>query len=326
MRLAPLGRKVATVLVVGAGVAFLALTIRRNWSEIGAYDWRARWGQLLLSVLLLTANLAWATYIWKRVLDQFASGATSYRSLLRISFLSKIARYIPGKVWQFVAVGQLSAGSGSSARVMVTSMLVHAGFVLLSGIITASVILAERVPAVPSNPALAIAVASVLALLASHPRIINLCLTVVSKVARREDVTWTGGWRDSAVLMLLSLLNWIGHGVAFFLFADALVHLGVADIVPLTGIYAFAFVAGYLAVVAPAGVGVREATMASLLRGILPSGAAAVVAVVARLWTIAAELLGVALVLVFVPGPPARDERREVGSPARGPGPDPTDR
>lgn len=301
MKLAPLFRKAAAVLVVGAGVAFLALTIRRNWSEVVAYDWQARWGQLVLSVVLFTGSFVWAAYLWKRVLDRFASASTGYPTLLRISFISRIARFVPGKIWQFVAVGQLSAGSGSPARLMVTSMLVQVGFILLSGLITASVLLAERIPGLPSNPALAIAGASVLALLASHPRIIDLCLTVVSKVVRRPTLVWTGSWRDSAELMLLSLVLWAVQGVAFFLFADSLVHLELPDILPLTGINALSFVIGYLAFVAPAGIGVREATMASLLSGLLPGGAAAVVAIATRLWSIAAELLGVALVLLLVP-------------------------
>lgn len=299
-------RKVAAVLVVGAGVAFLALTIRRNWSQIAAYDWQARWGQLSLSVMLFTGSFAWAAYLWKRVLDRFPSTAAGYPAVLRISFISRIARFVPGKIWHFVAVGQLSAGSGSSARVMVTSMLVQVGFILLSGLITASVLLAERIPGLPPHPALAIGGASVLALLASHPRIIDLCLAVVSKVVRRPTLAWSGRWRDSAELMLLSLVLWGVQGVAFFLFVDSLVHVELPDILPLTGINAFAFVVGYVAFVAPAGIGVREATMASLLGGMLPGGAAAVVAIATRLWSIAAELLGVALVLLLVRGPRAQ--------------------
>lgn len=307
MKLAPVARRVAAVLVVGAGVAFLALTIRRNWAEVVAYDWRVRWGQLALSVALLTLSFAWAAYLWKRVLDRFASATAGFATLLRISFISRIARFVPGKIWQFVAVGQLSAGSGASARVMVTSMLVQMGFILLSGLITASVLLAERIPGVPANPALAFGGATVLALLASHPRVIGLCLTVVSKIVRRPTLVWNGGWRDSAELVVLSLVLWAAQGVAFFLFADSLVHLELADLLPLTGINAFSFVVGYLAFVAPAGIGVREATMASLLGGLLPGGTAAVVAIATRLWSIAAELLGVAFVLLLVPAARVRD-------------------
>ena len=305
MKLPPLARKLATVLVVGAGVAFLWLTIQRNWTEIGAYDWQARWGQLSLSVVLLIGSFAFSVHIWRRVLDRFASGTPSYPVLLRIWFTSKIARYIPGKIWQFVAVGQLSVGAGSSARVMVSSMLVQTGFLLLSGIITAGAILAGRIPALPARAGLPIAGAMLLALLASHPRIIDLCLRLLSKITGRTTLTWTGGWRDSAELMLLSLVNWGVQGLAFFLFAGSLVHLDASAAVPLIGMNAFAFVAGYLAFVAPAGAGVREATMASLLRVVLPSGAAAVVAIVSRLWLIAAELIGVVLVLALIKPPRA---------------------
>lgn len=312
------------VLVVGAGIAFLALTVGRNWAEIAAYDWQARWAQLALSVVVLAGSFAFATYVWKRVLDRFAGSATSYPSLLRISFLSRIARYIPGKVWQFVAVGQLSAGSGSPARVIVSSLVVHTGFILLSGVVTGAVILAEHIPGVPSGGVLAIAGASILALIASHPRVINLGLALLSKVTRRPTFTWTGRWHDSLELMLLSLVNWLLQGVAFYLFADSIVELGVSDILPLTGMNAFAFVAGYVAFVAPAGAGVREATMASLLRGILPSGAAAVVAIASRLWMIMAELLAVALVLVLVPAPasgppPANGQEHGIGEQGSGP-------
>ena len=304
MKLAAVARRVATVLVVGAGVAFLALTIRRNWTDIAAYEWEARWGQLSVSIAALAGTYAWAAYIWQRVLDRFATDPTGFSTLLRISLISRIARFIPGKVWQFVAVGQLSARAGLSPRVMVSSMLVQAGFILLSGIVAASVVLAALIPAVPTDPAVVVPGAVALALIGSHPRIIGLCLALLAKVARRETIAWTGGWRASAELMLLSLVHWAMNGIAFYLFADAIVRLELPDILPLTGIYAFAFVAGYIAFVAPAGIGVREATMASLLRGLIPSGAAAIVAIAARLWTIAAELFGVVLVLLLVPERP----------------------
>lgn len=299
MKLSPLARRGAAVLVVGAGVVFLGLTIQRNWAEIAVYGWQARWGQLAFSVVLLNGSFLLAAFIWKRVLDRFASGTPRFLVLVRILYTSKIARYIPGKVWQFVAVGQMSAGSGSSARLMVSSMIVSTGFTLLSGIIIGSVTLFQQVPGLPPTAGIAIGGASVLALLASHPRIIDFGLTLLSKITRRETLTWTGDWGDSAELMLLWIVNWILQGLAFFLFAGSLVHLDAGHILPLTGMNAFAFVAGYIAFVAPAGAGVREATMASLLAGVVPSGAAAIVAIAARLWMIAAELLGVALVLVL---------------------------
>lgn len=318
MKAGRFARRAATLLVVGTGVAFLALTIQRNWSEIGAYDWRARWGQLAASLLLLAVSLVWSAFVWKRVLDRFEGAGTTFRQLLRISFLSKVARYIPGKVWQFVAVGQLSRGAGSPVGVVVSSMLVHAGFVFLSAVFTSSVIVADRVDLLATNPALAVVGLGLLALAASHPKLINVCLRVISTVARRETIRWAGGWRDSVEIFLYSLLSWIADGVAFYLFVDALGHVDPRHVVALIGIHAFAFVTGYVAFVAPAGAGVREATMATMLGRLLPSGAAAVVAILARLWTIAAELLCLAVIMLLLGAKPGEaGTEAEAAAPGR---------
>lgn len=293
-----LARHAATVLVVGAGVVFVALIIQRNWSQIGTYDWRVRWSQVAASVLLLTTSLGWSVFVWKRVLDRFEGPGVGFRRLLRISFLSKMARYIPGKVWQFVAVGQLSRSTDSSPSVMVTSMLVHAGIVLLTAVFASAVLIAEQVELLAANPALSVIALAGLSLAAAHPRVINLCLRVIARLVRRDTLRWEGRWLDSVEVFFFSLLSWVADGIAFYLFVDALLPVEPHYLIPFIGIHAFSFVAGYVAFVAPAGAGVREATLATLLRGALPSGAAAVMAVLARLWTIAAELLGAAIVVL----------------------------
>lgn len=302
MKLKALASRTATLVVVGAGLAFLALTIQQNWAQIGAYDWRVRWGRLAASLAVMGASLAFGTFIWKRVLDRFPATRTTFPELLRISFLSKVARYIPGKVWQFVAVGQLSERMGGSARITVSSMIVHAAFDLLAATIVASVIAARRIELLPSDPAFALVGASVLALAAAHPKLIDAGLRLIARLPGQDRIAWGGRWRDSVEVLLLSIASWIGLGAAFFLFVGSVVHVAPAHFLPLIGINAFAFVVGYVVLVAPAGAGVREATMAGLLARLVPAGTAAVVAILARLWSIAAELLTLGVVLAVTPG------------------------
>lgn len=301
MRLRALASRTATVLVVGAGLVFVGLTIRQNWAEIGAYDWRVRWGRLGGSVAVMSASLVFGTWIWKRVLDRFHAAETGFGQLLRISFLSKVARYIPGKVWQFVAVGQLTERTGGSPRLAVSSLVVQAAFDILAATIVASVVAARRIEALPSDPIFAVGGASLLAVGVSHPALIRAGLGIAGRFAGQEEIVWGGRWRDSLEILVLSILSWGGLGLAFFLFVGALVHVEPSQLPVLVGINAFAFVVGYLVVVAPAGAGVREATMAGLLGRVISAGAAAVVAILARLWSIAAELLTLALILLVVP-------------------------
>ena len=62
--------------------------------------------------------------------------------------------------------------------------------------------------------------------------------------------------------------------------------------------FAAAYVAGYIAIFAPAGAGIREGVLVVLLQPIMAREAAVVLAVIARLWTIALELIPAALLVV----------------------------
>jgi glycosyltransferase 2 family protein len=98
---------------------------------------------------------------------------------------------------------------------------------------------------------------------------------------------------------------WIAPGLAFALFVHSVVELPGAALPVLVGANALAMVTGMLVFVVPAGLGAREAVLALLLSPWAPMGAAALIAVASRLWTIATELFGTA-VMVALPG--AREE------------------
>jgi uncharacterized membrane protein YbhN (UPF0104 family) len=77
------------------------------------------------------------------------------------------------------------------------------------------------------------------------------------------------------------------------------------------GINAAAFVAGWVVFLAPGGAGFREAMMSALLTPYVALGVAAVISVLSRLWTIAAEVALALLAVVL-----ARRERAAAPPPA----------
>jgi glycosyltransferase 2 family protein len=103
---------------------------------------------------------------------------------------------------------------------------------------------------------------------------------------------WHANWVAGLRLLLLSVLSWIFYGIAYALFIGSLTPIRLTDVPLLAGVNALSFLAGYAALVAPGGLGVREAAMTGLLLPLLPTGVAALVSVASRLWTIAAELIG----------------------------------
>lgn len=310
-------RPLIGVLLVAAAAAFLGMTIARHWRELAAFDWRVRWLELGASVLALTAVLAWGVIVWKQVLDRFEHRRVGLGVLMRIWFASNLARYIPGKIWQFVGAAELARAAGLSRVVVLSSMVVHVGFSLLSAAAVSAVALAAW-DAVPL-PGLPLAVLAAASLFLVHPRVINAALRLVPRAFHDDVLRWNGSWGDGLVLLGLSVLSWVLYGLAFALFVDAIVPIEAAALLPLMGVNALSFLAGYVVFLAPAGLGVREGAMAGLLRPFAPAGVAAVLALVSRLWTIAAELLGGALVLALTRAAAPPEDAGTAGRPEAAP-------
>jgi glycosyltransferase 2 family protein len=130
----------------------------------------------------------------------------------------------------------------------------------------------------------------VVALLATPPllnRLLGLGLRLVRRAPLPRPLSLAGALRS----MGWALAAWLCYGGQVWLLAH---HLGVAGGLPLllqvTGAFAGAWCVGFLLVVAPAGVGMREAALILLLGSSMSRPQATVVAVVSRLLFIAADL------------------------------------
>lgn len=313
-------RRLLSAAFIAAALGFVGLTIVRHWTEIRTHPWDPNWAMLALSTVGLVAVLGWGVIVWGRVLRHFDGTKPGTPILARIWFLSSIARYIPGKIWQFVAAGRMAQRAGISAAVLLTSLVVYMGFGMLSAGIASvatlppSRLLGERGADIP---AVAIAAAAgVLALALATPQVINFFLRLVPRALHRDVLEWTGSAGDGLRILVLSLIYWTFYAVAFFLFVDALVDIPLSSLPTIGGINALSFLIGYLVFVVPAGLGFREGAITVLLAPLVGGeGLAAALAVLSRLWIIAAELLGAgALLLLTSSGfPPAVALREFVG-------------
>jgi uncharacterized membrane protein YbhN (UPF0104 family) len=115
------------------------------------------------------------------------------------------------------------------------------------------------------------------------------------------------------------LVVWWLYGVGFWWVGGGLLEEPIGDPVTLTGIYAASYVAGYIALISPGGLIVREGAMVLLLATVLsvPAGVGAVLAVAVRVWAIVCELaaFGLAMLLRHAPGREGPTEPEAKGAP-----------
>ena len=296
----PAWRRAAGALLVAATVWWLGRLIADNWAGLRGFDWRVNAPLLAASVVAHVAVLAWGVWVWSRVLRHFEHPPVPLGMLQRIWFLSNLARYVPGKVFQFLAVAQLSRAAGLSGAVLLTSMLVHTGFALLSAVVVAGWTLpGGLVPGM--DPRVPAGIVTIGALMAVHPAFLNRLLGIIPRLLKKDVIRWNAGWLHGLGLLALSVVSWILYGGAYHLFVASLVQLPGYAMVALTGVNALSFFIGYASPL-PGGAGLREVSMAELLQVFMLPGVAAVVSIAARLWTIAAELIGGGLALLLVRG------------------------
>lgn len=289
-------RRLLTALLIAATAYYLVRSVVRNWEELHRFAWDVDPLRLAASLVVHVLVLAGGVLIWSRVLDHFEHPPVRIGTLMRIWFLSNLARYIPGKIFQFVVAGQLATAAGLTGSVLLTSLVMHTGFSLLAATVVAAGTLVR--PLFPQLPALPIGVgAAVLAALCVHPRVLNAALGAIPRLLKKNVIAWRGSWLDGLRLLGLSVVAWAVYGVAYWLLIASLTEVPGVALVALTGINAFSFVAGYIALT-PAGIGPREFVMTNLLVPMVGGvGPAAVLSIASRLWTVAAELLGGAVVL-----------------------------
>jgi glycosyltransferase 2 family protein len=273
------------VLAVVAG--FFVLTLLSRWREVTATKWRLEPGFFALASVVLAASYALVATLWAVALRRLAG--TPVATGTRIWFLSNLARYVPGNVWSFVGAVELARRAGVARRttlaVMATTQALSVGVALLVGL---PVLLAERArlgrPALIGGVALlALAAAAV----AFRGRLVGLARRRWPELDPRELVPAPA---TAALLVAGYAAYWAVTGLAFAALVRSLAPLP-ADAVPLVvAAFAAAYAAGFLALVTPAGLGVREGVLVVALAPLLPAGPALVVALVSRAWMMLVEL------------------------------------
>ncbi|MGH2626662.1 MAG: hypothetical protein ACRDHY_08445, partial [Anaerolineales bacterium] len=126
---------------------------------------------------------------------------------------------------------------------------------------------------------------------------------IISVLARRGMVhpEWTipSPRRFALGWFGLHIVAWLGYGLAFCLLWSAFRPLPTGlEVLMAASAFPSAYVLGFLAFFAPAGVGVREGALVALTAPLLGRADATALAVIARLWLTVLELVPLAWVAI----------------------------
>ncbi|HKS07162.1 MAG TPA: lysylphosphatidylglycerol synthase domain-containing protein [Gemmatimonadaceae bacterium] len=289
-----------------AQIAIAALVVWFAWRTL-APDWPAvvdafrtvsfKPGPLALSILGVLVSYAILIETWRRVVSSWGSHL-SPGVAARIWFVSNLGRYLPGKVWAITAMGTMAHRAGVSPAAAVGSSLLIA---VINVVAAFAVVLLTVPDALPIGRAGAIAIGTALVATALAPRFIP---GVAGWIGARfgRTVTWPTLPQSTIIVAYAGCaLAWVIYGLAFH--ALSIATLGTAGGAPRYSIAVFvaSYIAGYVFLPAPGGLGVREAWLGALLKkfGMTAVAGAALLVVVSRVWLTILELLPGLILLAF---------------------------
>lgn len=315
------GRSVGKWCKVVLAAVLLALTgyfylkeCGRAAAGFGGYSLRLDPALLAAALLLCSFSYLVEVLIWKLVLARRPGGATlSLRELVAILFASGLFRYLPGRVWTFASQLLWLRKYGVSAATVLSVNLVCTVELGIVSLYLALIYLARYTGLVAPPLLLAAFVLLVGAnlLYNVYHRAITGRLTALAAVVTGTDLEPVA---ISAPRMFLIQgvfsCSWLLTGGSVYLLARGLnLPVGSGDLLPILCALSLSWLAGYLAVVVPGGLGVREELMLLLLKPVLVLQAALVLPLAARVLTLLSEgLLGLVALWcgfrgkVFVPG------------------------
>jgi uncharacterized membrane protein YbhN (UPF0104 family) len=278
-----------TIAVLAVVAGFFLATLAARWNDVISLKWRLQPAVFALACVLLALSYGLVACLWGLALRRAAG--THVAAGARIWFLSNLARYVPGNVWSYVGAVELARREGVARRttlaVMALTQVLSVGVALAVGL---PVLLAER--ARLGRPALLGAVVAVV--VAALAALFRRPLLALAR--RRVPGFDLGELTPSAGTVVLLVLGyaayWAVTGLAFAALVASLYPLAAGDIPLLVAAYAAAYAAGFLALLTPAGLGVREGVLVVALAPVLPAGPALVVALVSRVWMMLLELAG----------------------------------
>jgi len=283
--------KVAQWIFAAVVLFFAARSLATQWAKLETRlpHIHFQWEWIVAATALVLITYALLIEGWRRVLVAWDSHLP-FSDAARIWFLSNLGKYVPGNIWSLTAMGVMAkrrglspiAAAGSSVIMQTVSLATGTAIVMVTG-----------------------------AKLLGQPLLVGasvLLLVVVLLAAPRflpPLASWIGGLigRDIAPPFVparsiwtaagAGTLSWLFYGVAFQLFVRGLLGSAPGELSSYIAVYTAAYILGFISPIAPAGLGVREFTLAAFMTqlGLANEADAALVAIAARLWLTIIELV-----------------------------------
>jgi len=285
-------RNIIAAFVVILILFFLVRFLYHHWREVATFDFSFNYYYLASSFGVLFIFFFLRVYCWKVMLGMM-NIPLSLRKSVKVSFLSMMGKYLPGKVWMVLGKVYLSGREGVPKAEAFASAVIEIVLEIVASIFFFFFFLFALVEDSVLSPRVLslMGVILVAGMVFLHPRLFYKLVNTILYRLKKERIQETITYGD--ILQLFLLYNGIVliQGIAFYFFVNALCYVPLDNLLVLTGGLALAGALGTLSFFSPSGLGVREGVLALLLSSSVVAPIAVLISLLARLWVTVGEVV-----------------------------------
>lgn len=280
-------------------IGFVVYYMQNEFSRVRTIIHLSR-GWIVFAAVFHAGFLLLATANWRRIVKLSVNVSLGLHESFRQLAIVSVGKYLPGKVWGAIARGAVLARRGAGTREILLATF-HEQYLLLA----ASVLVCLLCVALLAGPGVAWVIACLggLAFIASFYgqatglRVFGYFANRIGREHKKAMDSFE--WSRYSVLCARFIILWVLNGLIFAglylaIFPESLT---IGRVSTLLLANTAGITAGFLALFAPAGIGVREGVSGAILSSIMPLADALMLGLVFRLWVTVVDL-GLAVAII----------------------------
>lgn len=293
---------VVAVLVTVGSLVWVLWLLGAAWQDLVARRRELSLEPLLVGTVLVMAGSGFMFMAFVQLVRAFRVTSANWLTLAHMYYVSQLLKHLPGRIWG-LGYQWMAAGRDGSLAGWVLANAGHIALGLYFAIWSACGVIAFGYSRTAGLSALALGLAGYFLAwrIGSSDSIARLMSLLPGRLgaigARAPMAVGNTPTADRVSVLAFLTAGWSVHYAGWWFYGTAYPELGGWPAVHLCACYMLAWVAGYVSVVTPSGLGVRELVFVWLAKD-YPADVVALMAILGRASLLAVDVL---LGMVFAP-------------------------
>ncbi len=269
---------------------FMAKSLYQNWNKIPFEKIRFNYYYLAISFIPLLFCFPIGAFAWKYILNNLGE-KIFFRRAAGIIAISQLGKYLPGKIWFAVGRIYLAKVGGICGSKTLVSLLLETGMLFISSLILFLISAIGITNLAIPHLLILSAIITIIGLVGLYPTIFSKILNFFLSLFRRKKIEIYFPYGRILLLLIIYGIAWLLYGLGFYLLINSFYPVAFSSLLYLTAVYAISWNIGFIILISPAGLGVREGVLSSLLQSQFPQPITIIIAFLSRIWITIGELI-----------------------------------